>query len=181
MIDIETLSTRHDAAILSIGAVFFDTETLELGETFSANIEMNSGEHYGHIDPETVNWWLKQSEVARNNAISGNELLNDALRRFKEWILYRTDRDRVQVWAKSPSFDLIILSNAFKRVNSKAPWKYYNERDVRTCIEVGKNQLNRYDGNLKPSKYQHTALADAQFQAAMVLTVYDKRKEIQCT
>ena len=180
MIDIETLSTRCDAAILSIGAVFFDTETLELGETFLVNIKMESDKNYGRIDPETIKWWLKQSDIARIEVTQSTEhTLLSALCSLKRWITSKTDPKQLKVWANSPSFDLVILHNAYQRCDKNAPWEWHNERDVRTCIDIGKTELNRHE-TIKPNNRQHTALADAQYQAAMVLSVYDKRKEILC-
>ena len=66
MIDLETLSSRHDALILSIGAVAFNEEEIfEPG--FYAAISIDSQvEKYGrHISDDTVAWWGKQSPEAR--------------------------------------------------------------------------------------------------------------------
>src|SRR5690348_4173144 len=54
MVDIETLSTRYDAAILSIGAVAFDRKTGILGPQFLICIDPRSTQDAGlHIDAGT--------------------------------------------------------------------------------------------------------------------------------
>ncbi len=65
MIDIETLSTEPNAAILSIGAVLFSVEQKKIIRTFTINIKMESSINYGHISPETVQWWMEQPYQAR--------------------------------------------------------------------------------------------------------------------
>jgi DNA polymerase III epsilon subunit-like protein len=66
MVDIETLGTKPSSTILSIGAVFFDIETGELGERFYMNIDPKQDRS---IDPSTVMWWMVQSSEARNSLV----------------------------------------------------------------------------------------------------------------
>ena len=56
MVDLETLSTKPNAAIVSIGAVFFDPKTGELGDTYYQVIDI---ETYGL----TVNFKLLWQHV----------------------------------------------------------------------------------------------------------------------
>ena len=71
MIDMETLSTQPNCVILTIGAVRFDpkgsgvVERLEIRPTIDEQTE----EFDRHIDPETLEWWGKQSEDAINEAM----------------------------------------------------------------------------------------------------------------
>ncbi|NDD98181.1 MAG: 3'-5' exoribonuclease, partial [Actinobacteria bacterium] len=60
MIDIETLSTQYNAAILSIGAVKW--EESEIVDTFYINVDPKSCKELGlHVEHKTVEWWMKQS------------------------------------------------------------------------------------------------------------------------
>ncbi|ECV8662759.1 3'-5' exoribonuclease, partial [Salmonella enterica subsp. enterica serovar Newport] len=78
----------------------------------------------------------------------------------------------VYVWAKSPSFDLSLIKDAAERCAIPAemiPWKYRNERDVRTIEGIGA-QLNI------PLPYgkkdvTHHALEDVRGQVSNVATV----------
>jgi len=173
MIDIETLSTRPDAAILSIGAVFFDPESEKLGAEFSAHIRMKDGAKYGHISPETVRWWMQQSEAARADAIKGDEhCLIESLIHLEKWIIANCNQHNVKVWAKSPSFDLVILTSAFARFDILPPWEYYNERDVRTALALkSNNEQSGSTNSFRENKLQHSALEDAKFQALQIISL----------
>lgn len=73
MVDIETLGVEPGAAIVSIGAVRFGPGGL--GETFERSIDLKSCEFRGlQIDAETLEWWLNQGEVAREQLIGGDDL-----------------------------------------------------------------------------------------------------------
>ena len=71
MLDLETMGNGPRAAIVSIGAVFFDPLTGELGAEFEAAIDLRSSAKSGEIDPDTVLWWLGQGEEARAGLIKG--------------------------------------------------------------------------------------------------------------
>ncbi|MCM4863587.1 3'-5' exoribonuclease, partial [Escherichia coli] len=57
MIDLETMGKNPDAPIISIGAIFFDPQTGEMGPEFSKTIDLETAG--GVIDRDTIKWWLK--------------------------------------------------------------------------------------------------------------------------
>ncbi|EGE6934247.1 exonuclease, partial [Escherichia coli] len=59
MIDLETMGKNPDAPIISIGAIFFDPQTGDMGPEFSKTIDLETAG--GVIDRDTIKWWLKQS------------------------------------------------------------------------------------------------------------------------
>ncbi|HGY6600614.1 TPA: RecE family exodeoxyribonuclease, partial [Escherichia coli] len=59
MIDLETMGKNPDAPIISIGAIFFDPQTGDMGPEFSKTIDLNTAG--GVIDRDVIKWWLKQS------------------------------------------------------------------------------------------------------------------------
>lgn len=72
MIDLETMDNKPTSAIASIGAVFFDPETGEMGEQFYQRVSLGSCVGHGlTMGSETVLWWMRQDAEARS------ELLND--------------------------------------------------------------------------------------------------------
>jgi hypothetical protein len=178
MIDLETLSTRPDAAILSIGAVFFDIETGKLGDEFHCGIKMEDGNHYGHIDPKTVGFWLIQSQEAREdiNRMTGGDnafSLAQALLRFDAFFNRSTNPPRVKVWGNGAGFDPILMESAFRRCHLKTPWQFWMTRDVRTIVDLGRDLIG-----FAPKKdmlfegTQHSALDDAIHQAKYVSAIY---------
>ncbi|EFJ9642523.1 TPA: RecE family exodeoxyribonuclease, partial [Escherichia coli] len=57
MIDLETMGKNPDAPIISIGAIFFDPQTGDMGPEFSKTIDLETAG--GVIDRDTIKWWLK--------------------------------------------------------------------------------------------------------------------------
>ena len=65
MIDLETMGTRADAPIVSIGAVAFDAKGID--REFYCTVSLHSAVRSGAvIDPSTVMWWLvRQNRAGR--------------------------------------------------------------------------------------------------------------------
>ncbi|ENE3225226.1 exodeoxyribonuclease VIII, partial [Escherichia coli] len=62
MIDLKTMGKNPDAPIISIGAIFFDPQTGDMGPEFSKTIDLETAG--GVIDRDTIKRWLKQSREA---------------------------------------------------------------------------------------------------------------------
>ena len=173
MIDIETLSTHPNAAILSIGAVLFNIKTQKITGQFEIAIRMESSPSYGHISPETVSWWMQRPEQARQEATKGEEhTILGALNHLEYWIKQNCDPKTVKIWSKSPAFDLVILASAYRRFNKKPPWHYHNELDVRTAFHYAKTILNKVPKASLPEDKKHIALEDAHIQAKQIMEIY---------
>lgn len=99
MIDIETLGTKPGAAILSIGAVMFSATGL--GETFYTPVSLKSCTDIGlTVDPDTVAWWMQQSEEARQAAFQADAPpLQTALLRLNDWFATQRARRPLVSWS----------------------------------------------------------------------------------
>lgn len=158
MLDIETLGTGHNAAILSVGACFFDDN--EIGETFHQNINLVSCLNHGlDVDGSTFYWWIQQGKLARMALLDPRpKPLSVVLDNFSTFIeLHYKHPEKVHVWGNGVSFDNVILRNAYKKTKRKAPWHY--SRDM--CYRTTKNLL----GIKRKSTATHNALQDAIDQA----------------
>lgn len=163
MIDIETLGTAPGSVILSIGAVAFDAETGEFGDEFYVAIDPQSAVSAGlTMDVSTLKWWMDQSEDARQEAFSGEDSIWNALIDFDDYVR-RIDATRV--WAKPPSFDLVLLEAAFRKVGIDIPWHYKTPRDCRTLFDL----TNATQPDVGTA---HNALDDAKSQALGVIDAY---------
>ncbi|HDD9762503.1 TPA: 3'-5' exoribonuclease, partial [Escherichia coli] len=136
MIDLETMGKNPDAAIISIGAIFFDPQTGDIGPEFSKTIDLDTAG--GVIDRDTVKWWLKQSREAQSAILADEIPLDDALLQLREFIDENSGEFFVQVWGNGTSFDNVILRRSYERQGIPCPWRYHNDRDVRTIVELGK-------------------------------------------
>ena len=133
MIDLETLSTKPNAVILSIGAVEFDIETGDIGESFFININVQDCLNHGlEVEGSTIVWWLEQSDDARSKITNSHAaMLEDALDSFTAFF-----KNNYQVWGNSARFDLGILHNAYDKVGKRTPWNFRKERCVRTLVSM---------------------------------------------
>jgi len=163
MIDIETLSLRACAHILTIAARIFDPATGAMGDAITLRTEPDH-QMGAHIDPATVAWWARQSEAARIAAFSEDDAqsLHASLFALGRWM---RSRGVSRVWCKGPSFDAAILEDAYRRCGLSCPWQFHQVRDVRTIVERAGVAVER-------SSTLHDALADVDHQIALVVEAH---------
>ncbi|MVW25976.1 exonuclease [Escherichia coli] len=172
MIDLETMGKNPDAPIISIGAIFFDPQTGDMGPEFSKTIDLETAG--GVIDRDTIKWWLKQSREAQSAIMTDEIPLDDALLQLREFIDENSGEFFVQVWGNGANFDNTILRRSYERQGIPCPWSYYNDRDVRTIVELGKaidfdaRTATPFEGE------RHNALDDARYQAKYVSAIWQK-------
>jgi hypothetical protein len=165
MIDIETLGTRPNAPVTTIGACFFDPLTGEIGKEFYRKIDMADSMRFGTADPDTIKWWLKQDSAAQLELVKGKDLLADVLRDFSSF--YNKGQDTA-VWGNGPTFDITILEYAYaKCLGEKAPWPFWNVRDVRTVVQLAEGLVSKPAAFTKGG-VAHNALDDCYFQISYV-------------
>ncbi|CAM6911801.1 Exonuclease [Escherichia coli] len=175
MIDLETMGTNTNAPIVVIGAVFFDPQTGEIGPVFYIVISLTDAMNTGAVpDGGTIEWWLKQSSEARAAILTDQVKLKDALSRFREFINEYSDEKLVQVWGNGATFDNAILRTSYERLNIPCPWRYYNDRDVRTIVELGKTIDFDARTVIPFEGVRHNALDDARHQAKYVTATIQK-------
>ncbi|EFN8539324.1 exonuclease [Escherichia coli O117] len=175
MIDLETMGTNTNAPIVVIGAVFFDPQTGEIGPVFYIVISLTDAMNTGAVpDGGTIEWWLKQSSEARAAILTDQVKLKDALSRFREFINEYSDEKLVQVWGNGATFDNAILRTSYERLDIPCPWRYYNDRDVRTIVELGKTIDFDARTVIPFEGVHHNALDDARHQAKYVTATIQK-------
>ncbi|EHX9020441.1 3'-5' exoribonuclease, partial [Escherichia coli] len=172
MIDLETMGKNPDAPIISIGAIFFDPKTGDMGPEFSKTIDLDTAG--GVIDRDTMKWWLKQSREAQSAIMTDEIPLDDALLQLREFIDENSGEFFVHVWGNGANFDNTILRRSYERQGSPCPWRYYNDRDVRTIVELGKAIDFDARTAIPFEGERHNALDDARYQAKYVSAIWQK-------
>ncbi|EHE8222811.1 exonuclease [Escherichia coli] len=172
MIDLETMGKNPDAPIISIGAIFFDPQTGDMGPEFSKTIDLETAG--GVIDRDTIKWWLKQSREAQSAIMADEIPLDDALLQLREFIDENSGEFFVQVWGNGANFDNTILRRSYERQGIPCPWRYYNDRDVRTIVELGKAIDFDARTAIPFEGERHNALDDARYQAKYVSAIWQK-------
>ncbi|HDW2448833.1 TPA: 3'-5' exoribonuclease, partial [Escherichia coli] len=172
MIDLETMGKNPDAPIISIGAIFFDPQTGDMGPEFSKTIDLDTAG--GVIDRDTIKWWLKQSREAQSALLTDEIPLDDALLQLREFIDENSGEFFVQVWGNGANFDNVILRRSYERQDIPYPWRYCNDRDVRTIVELGKAIDFDARTAIPFEGERHNALDDARHQAKYVSAIWQK-------
>lgn len=168
MVDLETLGTRSNSVIAVIGAVYFDIETGETGREFYRQIEIDSCLDFGlKMDLETIEWWFQQSNEAQKEVFNTEDRdhIFPVLQDFSEFVI-----EDVILWGNSARFDCGLLEDAYHAADLPVPWKYWNERDVRTLVslapEIKENTIR--EGT------HHNALDDCYHQIKYCSTIHQK-------
>jgi exodeoxyribonuclease VIII len=167
MIDLETMSTRPNAAIVAIGAVEFDIKSLSTGRAFYRVVDLDSSiRSGGEVDADTILWWLRQSEPARLALLQDTEHISTVLVAFSTWIRESgLESDAIRVWGNGSDFDNVILASAYRRWNITLPWKFFNNRCFRTFKSI------HHDIKTERVGTAHNALDDAMHQARHLLAI----------
>ncbi|MGY8897773.1 MAG: 3'-5' exonuclease [Paraglaciecola sp.] len=167
-LDIETMGVTINAAIMSIGACYFEPATGQIGETFHMPVNIASN---GKIDAPTVIWWMGQSDEARNKFID-----NDKAKSIEEVLtaLAKFLKPDAQVWGNGIAFDNVIVRNAYENAQQLTPWEFRNDRDVRTMVELGRAIGFNPKVDMPFEGVKHDALADAIHQAKYVSAIWQK-------
>lgn len=159
MIDIETMGIVADSAIVSIGAILFDPRTNKLDKQgFYAELDWEAQDR--KICAKTQEWWGKQSDAV-TDALYGFEDLPEALKHLSTFI----PKD-AKVWGNGPTFDIIILEDAYRQCGIAIPWKFWNIRDCRTVKDMYESSRGGINNNFVGTT--HNALHDAIFQAQYI-------------
>lgn len=167
MIDLETLGTKPGCVVISIGAVFFDYKTMELGAYMHAIINKQSSMELGlFTQQDTIEWWDRQSIEAREVLTIADGMgitVDEALNEFAKFLGH--DARHVNVWGNGSDFDNVILAEVYDKAKVSVPWRFYNNCCYRT--------LKKLAPDIKMSRVgvHHNALDDARSQALHAMLI----------
>lgn len=170
MLDLETLSTRPNAVILSLGAVKFDpfTDRIDVDDGLNLRIDVDEQTAIGrHVQDETVEWWSKQNKEAQDEAFNPEGRISlDQLTKHLNKFLVGVD----SIWCQGPVFDIAILEDLYRQLGIPTPWQFWQIRDSRTLFSV------HGDPRDKNREGAHNALIDCCYQAIGVQHIYKQQK-----
>ncbi|MCR1320003.1 3'-5' exoribonuclease [Enterobacter soli] len=178
MVDVEALGKKPGSPLVSIGAVFFDPATGNTGPEFYEVISLESSMACGGVpDASTIIFWLKASSEARSEIVMDSAItLSDALQQLDDFITANASngKDSVQVWGNGATYDNVLLAESFDRAGIPCPWKFWNNRDVRTIVELGKavGYTPRYE--IPFVGEPHKAISDAHHQVKYVSAIWQR-------
>ena len=172
MIDLETLATSNDAAIVTMAAIRFDphadyskikVEDLPPNQIMYRRIDLDSCTGIGcKVNEETIVWWATQPKEAQDEAFGDNGdriTIQDAMKELRKFS-FGVKRP----WSHGSCFDLMIIDHIMKKLEIGVPWSYYDIRDTRTLFGFGIPAE-------MPQADKHHALHDAYRQVIGVQNV----------
>jgi len=166
MLDIETMGNKSNSVILSIGAVMFDIETGETGDEFYERIEFQSALDVGlKVNADTIEWWMMQSDAARQALFAKprfeiKKVLGDFSGFCRKHEAINSHLGGVEIWGNGARFDIGLLEDAYDACGFNNPWKFWNERDVRTIVA----EAPQIKDSIRFSGIPHDPIDDAKHQ-----------------
>jgi hypothetical protein len=165
MLDIETLGIKPDSVILTLGAVKFDPYVPDkISDGLYLRVDVDEQITQGRdVDDETVEWWGKQSDHIREEALGDDNRVSvtELIRQLNKFLVAVDE-----IWCQGPSFDIVILENLYRQYQTPHNWKYFQIRDSRTLFQVHGDPRDRNAAGL------HNALEDCISQARGVQKIY---------
>ena len=181
MVDLETASTRENAAILSWAMVPFLTEG-DFNETnaFYASVSLTSCFLSGmDFDKDTQQWWMDQDAKARGCILHAKEQtsIHSASESAFAWLESLAGKYDLYIWSRGLDFDIPKMEWCFRKfVERPIPYKYSHKMDVRTVLKLMQVDQDRFEF----SGIRHNALDDCKHDIAMIreaFRAYDRLKE----
>lgn len=167
MLDIETLSTQNDAAIIAIGAVEFDLEEILQEKIWLINPQLASGRR----DISTLEWWASQNRLTTAKVWDGFERENVVAGELFNWMTQFRDDSEVSkdnghwIWAGPNTFDLTILKSWYTAQNMILPFDWRAGRDLTTLSRVADQLGIDYSGEWFDGFEAHNPISDCIKQA----------------
>ena len=191
--DSETLGVRENAVVLSIACVPFELEVYQnYSDLYSQgySVKFDSEEqmkvYKRTTERDTIQWWLKQPAEVRR-AVTFTSAFDVPM---KKGLQYLTDFVRSTsydykasyVWARGSYFDFPKIESMYLQAGLPLPYNSWKIRDIRTYVDIltgsndGKYILQKGKSN---SYRKHNALCDAAYDAAVMVEIYHRIKDLE--
>ncbi len=186
MLDLETLSSRTDAAIVSIGAFKFSPYEVEDEASsrtpercLDIRVNIDDAMKHGHVSGDTLKWWFKQDPMAVHKTFQDPNnkpmKLAEAMEEFYHFVKskslgYSQEPDGVYLWGNGANFDNPIIRHAWAAV-SEAPFPIAYNKDMCYRSIKGLVPMAKMPSTVKVGT-AHNALDDAIYQARHLQAMY---------
>ncbi len=190
MLDLETMSVNDYPVITQLAAVAFCLNTGKTLDSFNEHIGIRDSVQQGlTVDGKTFEWWCKQPVAAYNDVVLksmySDSKIQDVLVKFTVWIddlkiKYGAfdKKTTLCLWGNGISADNRWLMQAYTVCKLEPPWQYYENRDVRTLVDLGRRVA---DFDIKMVGFvgtKHNALDDCNHQIKYCYEIFTRLRNI---
>ncbi len=151
--DIETLGVESNSVILSLACVHFDPVNKPdhkklFEDAFFLKFDVQDQVHRlgRKIDKDTVEWWKKQCQNARDASFKPNPKYDvpfeQGYHAMKAWVDSKNDKN-AWVWARG-SLDQVVFDAITRQCGLEPIFSFNNWRDMRTAVDFMYNTKNGY-------------------------------------
>ena len=168
MVDLETMATSADAAILTIGAIAFDRDRkYKMIDTFYKRVDIDSCLQLGLVKEESTMQFWNENRIAKEEAFKKEDRLHirDVINDFTEFFQKNNGK---YLWCLGANFDEPILCTIYKKLNLAKPWQFWNVRCLRTFLDFAFVSMKEFG---PPA---HHALKDCEKQILAYKTAMEK-------
>jgi exodeoxyribonuclease VIII len=190
MFDLETLDTKPSAAVLSVGAVIWETGLTPEGELQLQVIDwfmrvLNLEEQFSRgrtVSQSTLIWWQNQNSVARAEAFNPKrELVHMVLNDFRHFVMQYSDQEVgdpgiTAFWASPATFDFPIWEDLARDFSNYVPWTYRQKYDVRTVVREASYSAKDHQPISSLIGVAHTPVFDCEWQIDLLTAARAKLK-----
>lgn len=168
MVDMETVSLKENAGILSLALVPFNKDGLE-NEYLYFVVDLTSCFMAGMDMTGCQEWWMKQDPKAIAEIVKAEKtpiamVINSA----HTYLSNLAEQYELVIWSRGMDFDFPKLEWCFRKfVEKEPPYAYYNKRDVRTWVK----ELGIDESKIEFVGTKHNALDDCKHQIKLVQAV----------
>lgn len=167
MVDMETVSLKENAGILSLALVPFNRDgsvndlvpfylAVDLTSCFMSGMDMTGCQE----------WWMKQDPKAIAEIVKAEKMsIGTVINMSHTYLSNLAEQYELVMWSRGMDFDFPKLEWCFRKfVEKEPPYAYYNKRDVRTWVK----ELGVDESQIEFEGTKHNALDDCKHQIKLV-------------
>lgn len=171
--DWETLSTKSNCIVLSLGVIVIDSnkiyrdisDFIEGENALYLKFDIKEQKEAGrHISKDTLEWWKSQGDAAKHVLVpSQKDVSYKVISQKMKELFVKNDLNPKSSHAYSRGhFDYPILQDICEQLKTECPIPFWNSRDIRTFIDVmiGSNRGKIPNWKPKENIVLHNSLHD---------------------
>lgn len=164
MLDIETLSTFPNAAVIAVALVVMEDGKPQK-DWKARGWFINPELAIGHRDPATMEFWNAQPNQVKSLVFAGNDSPREALQSISAFvgsIIGDHDSKDYRVYADPSNFDFPILRYQFQQSGIVFPWYWRRERCMGSMHKMIEEEWGFKIAHVgPPEEFKHHPIHDA--------------------